>query len=558
MANSYNATLFDSVATTSYSVLGVQPSFLGNSSYDLVALNITDNFRETEANYLQSYGASFERLDNRQCLDAYRQSLVPNRGDLLIVLDVHPAATSSNSSIVTWHDSCFDCAGDIDWLCEGVTPPGKTCTSKLIEAHLKDAGNWTVGGGLLGNQQAEVQYCLSQRTEERCALKCSRVMTIIVIAWNVIKTACFIVAAMDSRLSLLKVGDAIYSFLRTPDDTLAGSGQLPPKRAFEREWRRLGLRSSLRDDWMQRYSGGHVRRWWSAVGSGRWFSFGLICIVAIGLGGGLLGHTLHKLNGKYPQDFGHLWTLGFGTVTGYELLQGGVHTGIIGNSVIANLPQLMISSMYFTLLSIATSQLVEREWNRFGYEPRRLRTTFPSPGESSMWYLSVPYSYSGPLLVLFIWLHLCVSQSLFAAEVSFYTYDGRLGPLTFTFNETIARTEGLTLSTLCAAPVAIIVAFWLLAVIVILVGLNARRMYHPEMPYPGSDTTVIAACTRSDQEAESLLQGRIMWRKAEISDQRGMATGSFYACDAANEKKLPERLPEHSLQKPQENSKSDV
>lgn len=148
-----------------------------------------------------------------------------------------------------------------------------------------------------------------------------------------------------------------------------------------------------------------------------------------------------------------------------------------------------------------------------------------------MFYLSLPYIYSGPLLLLFIWLHLSVSQSLFAAEVAFYTYDGRVGPVTYKFDETMARTQGLTLSTLCASPIAAIVAFWLMAVVLILVAANSVRKYDSLMPFLGTDTAILAACCHSTEDADDLLRSKVAWKPSSSDDESGPFGGSFYAVE---------------------------
>lgn len=274
----YNATIFDSLATTSYSVSGVQSSFLDGAPYNLQDLNISSSFDNDELRTLQRNISQLERLENRECLDYYSNPLPTDRGDLLLVLDTPPSTVDNSSSVLTFETPCFDCADSISWLCNGNTPKNDKCTPELVKRYSSNAGNWSATGGVLGDSQVRIQYCLSERQPERCSLKCSQTMFIVVIVWNAVKIGCFIIAAMDCRLTLVKVGDAIYSFLKTPDETAAGEGQLPPRRAIMPRSRFLLRRSpgSIKPDWRTLYSGGRVRRWWSAAGSGRWAFFAFV------------------------------------------------------------------------------------------------------------------------------------------------------------------------------------------------------------------------------------------------------------------------------------------
>ena len=63
-----------------------------------------------------------------------------------------------------------------------------------------------------------VDYCLSQKVEEKCQLLFSLPICITVIICNAVKIVCMLVTARDDRKEIfLTVGDAISSFLRRPD-----------------------------------------------------------------------------------------------------------------------------------------------------------------------------------------------------------------------------------------------------------------------------------------------------------------------------------------------------
>lgn len=230
----------------------------------------------------------------------------------------------------------------------------------------------------------------------------------------------------------------------------------------------------------------------------------------------------------YPTDFPHIVTLGFGSVSGYQLIQNVTSTGVAGNSVIANLPQILVAAFYFLINGILSVQLAEREWSRFGHEVRRLRTTLPS-NENMAYYLSMPYTYSGPLLILFVFLHLGLSQSLFAIEIDIYTWDGRIAyGLETTYNATRASEVGETVSTLCASTSAAIFTMMGLGVVAIVVVSNSFRRLRSAMPFPGTQSVVIAAATHTTTSLQNILGKTMRWKRSEVSaNEEGKHIGYF-------------------------------
>lgn len=66
----------------------------------------------------------------------------------------------------------------------------------------------------------KVDYCLSQKVDEKCQLLFSLPICLTIILCNIIKIACMLMTAHDDRKEIfLTVGDAISSFLKKPDRT---------------------------------------------------------------------------------------------------------------------------------------------------------------------------------------------------------------------------------------------------------------------------------------------------------------------------------------------------
>jgi hypothetical protein len=64
--------------------------------------------------------------------------------------------------------------------------------------------------------------------------------------------------------------------------------------------------------------------------------------------------------------------------------------------------------------------LANREWSNYARKRSALRVTVPSPTQRSTYFLSLPYTYSLPLVVASILLHWLISQSLFVARIAVY------------------------------------------------------------------------------------------------------------------------------------------
>ena len=133
--------------------------------------------------------------------------------------------------------------------------------------------------------------------------------------------------------------------------------------------------------------------------------------------------------GEIPGDgsLASLWQLGFGTVSPQTLVQGGglAQTGLIGSTLLANLPQLVLSLLYFAYNAIITSQVVAQEWNESGRRRKPLRVTQPQGQQTSTYYLGLSYQYGEPLLALSVLLHWLYSRSIFLINISFLDYRGR-------------------------------------------------------------------------------------------------------------------------------------
>jgi hypothetical protein len=146
-------------------------------------------------------------------------------------------------------------------------------------------------------------------------------------------------------------------------------------------------------------------------------SYATILIILISLFFfGLFGHNISSSD---------LMRLGIGTVDPRSFIYGwGIPTegipGLISNVFVANSPQPILSTIYYTYNSLFTCFMLGSEWNGYGSVRKGLRVSgVPRGAQRTSYFLQLPYKWALPLMVLSGTLHWLVSQSIFLVSVQF-------------------------------------------------------------------------------------------------------------------------------------------
>lgn len=128
-----------------------------------------------------------------------------------------------------------------------------------------------INSGANNLENFPVDYCLSQRIDEKCQLLFSLPICLTVIFCNVIKVVCMFLTAHDDRKEIfLTVGDAISSFVDNPDKMTENSCLLSKSTIGEgpHPWR-----ASLDNSGFSQESAALLpgkKRWMKAVGISNW------------------------------------------------------------------------------------------------------------------------------------------------------------------------------------------------------------------------------------------------------------------------------------------------
>lgn len=164
---------------------------------------------------------------------------------------------------------------------------------------------------------------------------------------------------------------------------------------------------------------------------------------------------------------------------------------ILPTILIANSPQIWLSSLYLSINSILTCMLLAEEWTGYAHQRKTLRVTSPTGKQRSTYRLHIPYSYGVSLLIMFGVLHWLVSQSLLLARVNVYDSNGNID-------------DNQSTSTCGYSLIATMFSLIVGAIIVLLLVATGFPRYKPGMPFVGSCSAAIsAACHRPREDVNA-------------------------------------------------------
>lgn len=243
-------------------------------------------------------------------------------------------------------------------------------------------------------------YCLVSHRAVRCDLLFSLHILVIISVVTAVKSALMASVLYVQTLPLITVGDAIASYLTRPDLTT----------------KYMCLMSKEDTNWLRQQDKAHTTRWksdgvppmmrhgldalrykiWCRSSAG----FGVLCF-AVWLAVATKEPSLENT---------------FGTATPSATMSTPFTDdtfGMILTAVLVNSPQMLLSLLYVSTTSIVSCMALCEEWSRFAIRRRGLRTSETSGDQRSTYWLSIPFRYSIPLLIIGIFHHWILSSSCF-------------------------------------------------------------------------------------------------------------------------------------------------
>ena len=200
---------------------------------------------------------TLERLENRDCINQYGQTLQSRRRNVLLVSkgDIFQSVVNDLSSNGSYRASVYhelgehskvssnayyiggynsfglgddaapDDTKDFKWICSGLDLTSSYINSKCAQEIGKlgkapDSWSVQISDADLDHGRFPVDYCLSERSESLCRLHFFGSIAILITALNFFKACIILFTALWIQESpLMTMGDAVASFLEKGDPT---------------------------------------------------------------------------------------------------------------------------------------------------------------------------------------------------------------------------------------------------------------------------------------------------------------------------------------------------
>ncbi|KAH6616712.1 hypothetical protein C7974DRAFT_436662 [Boeremia exigua] len=392
--------------------------------------------------------------------------------------------------------------------------------------------------------ESPVQYCMIEQVAEMCKLQFSFLIVSIVLVSNLLKAGCMsrLLLCHSSHDALVTLGDAIASFLERPDAHTEGRC-LPSEVQIDRAFN--GRTSVAPRNDIVRYHTRHDKelrnqarafkpekiRWSAASSHGTWLTAYVFYLCAVIIGLAAIRMSLHGM----PKSPAQLWKIGFGSVDGRNLLTANM--SLLSAVILANSPQAILSYLYPTFNRLYSSMLLGKEWSSYLNDRKTLRVTTPIGQQRSTYWLSVPYRYAIPMIIVSGLFHWLASQSLFMVQIT-VTRTRESGAREIVQNEQI--------STCGFSPFAIILTT-VTATVIALCGVAMGRLTYPAgMPLASSCSAVMSAACHSvvgDENAHMLpVQWGAVTHGLNDDERVHMQTGHCTFSSLPVETPIPGRL----------------
>ncbi|KAL2829045.1 hypothetical protein BJY01DRAFT_255181 [Aspergillus pseudoustus] len=420
----YNSAIFSTTAAYPYTI------FAGPSSPKIPAPGDTEIGRANEADidafyrlHSSAQNGTLLELDAHECIKNYATTYQTKYGALILVTDdvdpdfeyevVGSQDVYNTRARVDLHPP----AGDpYAWLCP--PDPDAACSTYISGLYSKaEQNDWVVYGV---DRNYTVKSCLSAPLPEHCKLQYSFPLTITVIVANIIKASVLCYMAVTTEESpLLTTGDAVASFLQQPDKRTMGKCLMPGSRIRGLNYAYIVCN---RPHWPYIYND-RPKRWYTTISRAQRVAVVILWAVAFCICASLLGMGLSS-DGK------GVWNAEFGAINAQALIRGdNWPTSAMSNTIIANIPQVVFSTLYFVVNGVVTKMALAGEWSQYAVSRKGIRVSWdPQHAQRSTYFLSLPYRYAMPLLAACAILHWLISQSLFVVEIEAYDMDFARNP----------------------------------------------------------------------------------------------------------------------------------
>jgi hypothetical protein len=535
--SSYNSTVYSTISVNSYDVFAANSSFptlqqpdmiraftgYYNESYEELSQTIWEAnspIRSAERMLASAHANNLTRLTPTDCITAYATAWQSKYGGVVLISSQYNGSEYAIDSVIQqWAPRPVDSQQDpFGWVCmEGdeMSDSARQCQSELagVKRDANSTRGWVVNG-------YKIDYCLVEETPEKCTLEYSLTLSIVVLVTNGLKIAVILGTILSLRTNpLLTLGDAVASFFSVPDEASRGMG-LITKGMVTAKKQSLGNQDDIPE-----YNP-HPQRRWTSVSIERWAVTSFLYILtpqdhpskpptntptryisSVILASVLLIYGLVVMKASKSG----LWTSGFATIDTRTMVSTVYWSDtLISNSLVANIPHLLFSTLYFLINGVMTTMALSTEWSAFGVSRKGLRVSTPAKGaQRRARFLSLPRRYSLPLLGVSGLLHWLMSQSIFLVRV--------LARDAYQRRDTSRDT-----TTVGWSPPAILTGLAVGLLLPAAVACLAVRFFKSGMPVAGSCSLAIAAACHPECGKKMQISGSEDHGEKEMEKKEGV------------------------------------
>ena len=197
---------------------------------------------------------------------------------------------------------------------------------------------------------------------------------------------------------------------------------------------------------------------------------------------------------------------------------------IIGATLLANTPQLMLSGIYLCSNALFTCMSSSAEWMSFCRHKKGLRVSKPEGEQRRTYFLSLPYRYSIPLAAKSILLHWIFSQSISNHRIKSYSPDQTPNP----YGNVRDITANFILLYFIMIPLGGLL-------FLVPVGFGFRK-FHANMPLARNNSMVISAACHPIRASESHgSTGKLSTKKLQYGVISEIPSGGYRVGFSENE-----------------------
>jgi len=143
----------------------------------------------------------------------------------------------------------------------------------------------------------------------------------------------------------------------------------------------------------------------------------------------MLAWGIRELPTGMSRSLPSLAKLGYGVIDPRTAITG-LPNDLVLNAIVANMPQVILSMLYFSYNALFTAFLLSYEWTSYAKKRKGLRVSRqPVGAQRTEYFLQLPYRFGVPLMALSGTLHWLVSQSIFLVAIDFYDVFGNFGAI---------------------------------------------------------------------------------------------------------------------------------